>query len=188
MRKLLQILFCLFSLVSVAQTDTTTTFVTTQGKVHFFSATPLENIEATTTKAICVLNIANQKINTKIPISTFVFKDKLMQEHFNENYLESDKYPYSIFNGEIVEKIDFTKDGELPITVRGTFEIHGVQKTREVKGTLTIKNGKPVNAIVKFDVALVDHKIKIPKAVVMTIAEVIAVDLNFEFIPYQKKQ
>lgn len=187
MNKLLSLLFLVFVFGASAQNDSVTTFVTTQGKVHFFSATPLENIEATTSKAICVFNTQTQKINAKILITSFTFKDKLMQEHFNENYLESDKYPHSIFNGEIVEKLDLSKDAELPVTIRGTFDIHGVELAREVKGVLTIKNGQPINATVKFDVHLVDHKIKIPKAVMLSIAEVIAVDLNFNFLPYQKK-
>ena len=187
MKKLLSLLLILVSTCLFAQNDTSTTFVTTQGKVHFFSSSPIENIEATTNKAVCVFSTKTQKINTKILITSFVFKDKLMQEHFNENYLESDKYPYSVFNGEIVEPLDYNKDGDMPVTIRGTFEIHGVELAREVKGILTIKNGQPISAKAKFDVTLADHNISIPAAVTLAISKVIAVDLAFNLIPYQKK-
>ena len=85
-----------------------------------------------------------------------------MEEHFNENYMESDKYEYSSLDGVIVENIDFTKDGVYDVTIKGTLEIHGVKVEREIKGKLTIKNGVPVNGTAKFDIKLADHKIKIP--------------------------
>lgn len=162
-------------------------FVDRKGTVHFFSAATVENIEATTHSAVCAMNTGSKKVVAKIPVTSFVFKDKLMQEHFNENYLESDKYPYASLSGIIQENIDFTKDGVYDVTIKGTFEIHGVKADKEVKGKLTIKNGVPVNAIAKFDIKLADHKIKIPSLLGSNIAESEAVDVNFNFEKYEKK-
>jgi len=162
-------------------------FVAKTGKAHFFSATSMENIEATSATAVCALNTTNKKIVVKIRNNSFRFKDGLMQEHFNENYMESDKYEYSSLDAVIVDNIDFTKDGVYDVTIKGTLDIHGVKVDREIKGKLTIKNGAPVNGTAKFDVKLADHKIKIPSLLGANIAEVIPVDVDFNFEKYEKK-
>jgi hypothetical protein len=182
------VLFLLMStLFSSAQDKYANTYVCTAGKIHFFSASPIEDIEASSKNAVCVVNTQNKKVYAKVAMKTFEFKDKLMQEHFNENYMESDKYPSAILDMAIVEDIDFSKDGTFDVTLKGSFEIHGVKQDREVKGKLTVKNGAPVSATADFIVKLVDHKIKIPKAVVMNIAEEIKVDVSFAFEKYQKQ-
>ncbi|MCW3124956.1 MAG: YceI family protein [Bacteroidetes bacterium] len=162
-------------------------FVDKKGTVHFFSAATIENIEATSHTAVCAMNTGSKKVVAKIPITGFVFKDKLMQEHFNENYMESDKFPYAVLNGVIQENIDFNKDGVYDVTIKGTIEIHGVKADKDIKGKLTMKGGVPVNATAKFDVKLADHKIKIPSLLGSNIAESEAVDVNFNFEKYEKK-
>jgi hypothetical protein len=182
MKKLIAIATLFLSLHLSAQE-----FVDKKGTVHFFSAATVENIEATTHSAVCAMNTGSKKVVAKIPVTSFVFKDKLMQEHFNENYLESDKYPYAALSGMIQENIDFTKDGVYDVTIKGTFEIHNVKAEKEVKGKLTIKNGVPTNATAKFDIKLADHKIKIPSLLGANISESEAVDVNFNFEKYEKK-
>ena len=162
-------------------------FICSDGKTHFFSKAPLEDIEATSLKTVCAVNTNNRKVFSKIAIQSFVFRDKLMQEHFNENYLESDKFPYSTFDAEITGAIDFLKDGIYDVTLSGVLDMHGVKQNREIKGKLTIVNGAPVRATADYIVKLKDHKIKIPKAVLMNIAEEIKVDIDFTFIKYEKK-
>ena len=184
MKILLGSFLLLFSSVWATAQDN---FITQTGKVHFFSKTPLEDIEATTQKAVAVLYTATKKVQAKIPIQSFEFKQKLMQEHFNENYMESDKYPYGNLDAVISEAIDFTKDGEYDITLKGTLDIHGVKKPRDIKCKLTIANGVPQKATATFDIKLVEHKIKIPKAVILNIAEVIKVDVDFNLVKYEKK-
>lgn len=163
------------------------TYVCTSGKVHFFSKAPLEDIEATTESALCVLNTDTRKVSSVIKQNSFVFKDKLMQEHFNENYMESDKYPNAKLDMVVQEDIDYTKDGTYPITLKGTLEMHGVSQQREIKGQLIVKDGAPYRATAEFDVKLEDHKIKVPKAVMMNIAEVVKVDVDFMLQKYEKK-
>lgn len=162
-------------------------YVDKTGKAHFFSKTSMEDIEATTTSAVAILNTTTKKVLVKIKNNTFKFKDGLMQEHFNENYMESDKYEYSSLEAVIVENIDLTKDGVYDVTLKGTLDIHGTKVEREIKGKLTIKNGAPVNGTAKFDVRLADHKIKIPSLLGSNIAEVIPVDVEFNYVKYEKK-
>jgi len=162
-------------------------FVDKAGKAHFFSSNTMENIEATTTSAVAVLNTTSKKIIVKIRNAGFKFKDGLMQEHFNENYIESDKYEYSSLDAVIVEAIDFTKDGVYDVTLKGTLDIHGTKVEREIKGKLTVQNGVPTIGTAKFDVKLADHKIKIPSLLGANIAEIIPVDVEFHFEKYEKK-
>ncbi len=168
-----------------AQGNHANTYSCTNGKIHFFSSTPIEDINATSNGAVCVFNTETKKIYAKVKMTSFEFPKKLMQEHFNENYMESDQYPNGELVAEIVEAIDFTKDGTYDVTLKGTFEVHGVKVNRQIKGKLTVKGGAPVSASANFDVKLVDHKIDIPKAVVANIAEVISVDVAFTFVKYK---
>lgn len=170
-----------------AQTDKyANTYVTSLSKIHFFSATPIEDIEATSKKAFCAIDTKSKKVKCVVNMNTFEFPKKLMEEHFNENYVESDVYPQGILDAVIVEPIDFTKDGIYDVTLKGTFEVHGVKQEREIKGKLVIKNGQPASATATFVVKLADHKIKIPKAVVTNIAEEIKIDVDFTFSKYTK--
>jgi polyisoprenoid-binding protein YceI len=150
--------------------------------LSFFSSAPLEDIDAKTTQGVSAINIKTKAVYFKVPINTFQFKKKLMQEHFNENYLESDKYPNAEFKGKITDNVDLTKDGTYPVTVDGTMNIHGVAKTYREKGTITVGNGK-VTATAKFNVRVADHKIKIPSLVVKNIAEVVEVSVNAVYEP-----
>lgn len=175
-------------ILSLCITTNAQQFVDKAGKVHFLSKSPLEDIEATSQQAVCALNTETGKVFAKIPINSFRFQNKLMEEHFNENYLESDKIPYATLDAVIKEKIDYGKDAEYPVTLVGALDIHGVKKSYEIPGKLSVRNGMPTIGIAKFSVALADHKIKIPKVVVANIAEVIQVDVNFTFELYRRKE
>ena len=162
-------------------------YVCKTGKAHFFSKTAMGDIEATSNLTVCALNTENQKVVAKITVTTFKFHDKLMEEHFNENYMESDKIPYSTLDAVIKEKIDFSKDGVYDVTLAGTLDLHGVKVPREVKGKLTVKSGAPLSATADFMVKLSDHKLKIPSVVGVNIAEDIMVDVAFDFVKYEKE-
>jgi polyisoprenoid-binding protein YceI len=181
------LMLLVIALCSKAQDDKyADAYVCQKGMIHFFSATAMENIDATTNVAVCVLNTKSKKVYTKAKQTSFVFKDKLMQEHFNENYMESEKYPFSVLDMVIVENLDFTKDGTYDITLKGTLEMHGVKNEREIKGKLTIKNGQPANGSAEFMVKLADHKIKIPSVVGANIAEDVKVNVDFNFEKFHK--
>src|SRR5258705_11621009 len=105
-----------------AQDKHANTYVCTKGNIKFFSKSPLEDIEAVSNNGICVLNTQSKKVSAKIAMSSFDFEKKLMQEHFNENYIESDKFPSAILDMAIVEDLDYTKDGVYDVTLKGSFE------------------------------------------------------------------
>ena len=121
-----------------------------------------------------------------VKIDKFVFKNSLMQEHFNENYMETTKYPNGEFKGKINEKLDWTKDGVYKVTVTGKLTMHGVEKDRTIPGTITIA-GQNISIDSKFDVPLKDHNIEVPKLVIKNIAEIISVKVNGNYQPYKKK-
>ncbi len=157
------------------------------GEVKFFSKAPLEDIEAINKQATSIINLETNDVVAKIPIKGFVFPNGLMQEHFNENYLESGKFPNGTFRGKLNETIDFSKDGIYQVSASGKFNVHGVEKDKIIKGKLTIAQGK-ATLETAFDVLLADHKIEIPTLVFQKIAEKIAVSTKFVFVPMDKKQ
>ncbi len=153
-------------------------FLTQTGETSFFSETPLENIAAKNTNTAAIINTAKGEIAIKMAMNQFVFPNKLMQEHFNENYMESDKYPTATFRGKIQETIDFKKDGVYDVSAKGTLEIHGIKQDRIIKGKLTVGKGQ-IMMESNFNIKLVDHKIDIPTVVFAKIAEVISVKSNW---------
>ncbi|MFN8357326.1 MAG: YceI family protein [Spirosomataceae bacterium] len=159
----------------------------TSTEVKFFSKAPLEDIEASSKQVQSLINLDTKDVVVKIPIKSFTFHNGLMQEHFNENYMESDKYPHGIFKGKITEDIDLSKDGSYPVTAVGKINIHGVEKDKTIKGKATVVQGK-LTLDANFDVLLADHKIEIPTMVFQKIAEKIAVTAKFQYQLMDKKQ
>lgn len=156
------------------------TYITKEAKVSLFSETPMENIRAVSNVGQSVIIAANKQVAFQVPIRSFDFERKMMQEHFNENYMESEKYPLAKFKGVIQENIDFAKDGEYPVTVKGILTVHGVDKARSIPGKIIVKNGI-VQVQSAFDVACADHQIKIPTIVFNKIAEVIRVNITASY-------
>ncbi|KQR69803.1 YceI family protein [Pedobacter sp. Leaf176] len=148
----------------------------------FYSSTPVEDIDAQSKSGASAIDTKTNNMIFKISNTSFQFKKKLMQEHFNENYMESDRYPTSDFKGKIIEQIDFSKSGSYPITVKGNLQIHGVSKEYTTKGLLTIANGE-AKASSTFNVKLADHNIKIPTIVFKQIAETILVKITAIYQP-----
>lgn len=149
-------------------------------KVDFFSEAPLENISAVNTGCASLINTKTREVAVVVPIKLFEFEKDLMREHFNENYMESDKYKNASFKGKINEEVDFTKEGTYELSATGAFNIHGVEKQRTLKGTMKVtKKGLELDA--KFMVKLEDHDIEIPKIVFEKIAEEVEVTCNFVY-------
>ena len=173
-----KLLFISIILVSVQYASAQKVY-TKNGNISFFSKSPLENISADNNQVMSVLNQQNGEMQFSVLIKSFLFKKSLMEEHFNENYLESDKYPKAIFKGNIgdLSKIDFTKDGNYSVNVTGDLTLHGVTKKVSAPGTLLVKGGK-VSAESKFPLKLADYNISIPKLVKDNIAEVIDITVS----------
>lgn len=158
--------FLLFSGYSRGQT----LFSTASGVVSFYSDTPLEAIEAVNKKTGSIINATSGEIAVQMRITDFNFPNKLMQEHFNENYLESEKYPTAIFKGKIKEQVELKVAGSYPVTVEGSMTIHGVTKPVSIKGTV-LSTGNELKLDFKFQVKPEDYKVEVPSLVVTKIAE-----------------
>lgn len=177
MKKL--IFFCLLIFISPF-TFAQDIFIDKTGQASFFSEAPLENIDATSNEVMSALNIKTKKIVFNIPIRSFHFKKKLMEEHFNEKYLESEKYPKATFDGSITNLVDLTKNGIYEVMIEGDLNIHGVTVHRKEKAFLTVKEGK-INGKSEFTVKIADHKIEIPKLVIKNIAEEVLVKITVNY-------
>ena len=150
--------------------------ITKNGNIRFYSETPVETIEAINTQVNSALDISTGDFVFKVLIKAFEFKKALMQEHFNENYMESDKLPNATFTGKIsnLKDINFNKDGIYDAIVEGNLTIHGVTKKISEKGSIEVKSGKFIAKAV-FNVKPKDYNISIPGSVVANIAESIKV-------------
>jgi hypothetical protein len=161
------------------------TYVAKNARISLFSKAPLEDIDASSTQGTSVYNAATGDLAFSVPIRTFKFQKSMMQDHFNENYMESDKYPNATFKGRVQEKVDTEKDGTYPVTVTGTLDVHGVKQPRSIKGTITVKNAA-VSMTSDFLVQCKDHKIDIPQLVFQKIAESIQIKVAANYTPYKK--
>lgn len=182
--KHLSILLGLILLTSVGFSQK---YLTKNGHIKFYSETPMETIEAHNHQVNSALDIKSGDFVFKVLMKSFEFEKALMQEHFNENYVESDKYPNAMFKGKIsnISEIDFTKSGEYKAMVEGDLTMHGVTQKVSESGTFVIKDGKVVGNSV-FKVKPEDYKIKIPKTVLDNIAEEIEVTVEVSLAEYKK--
>lgn len=160
-------------------------YATSTGQTSFFSETPAENISAINKKTQAILNISTGEIAVRMNIRDFDFPNELMEEHFNENYLESEKYPTATFRGKLDEMVDFSKKGTHDLSATGAFTIHGKTQPRTLKGRLIVHDGG-IAIESGFEVSLTDHAIEVPKIVFMKIAQVIRVKAAYSLTPYKK--
>src|SRR5687768_4226229 len=124
----MKVVFVLVLLLGVLQGEAQQ-LVTRNGYVGFFSKTPLEDIKAENNQANAVLNLGKGELVVAVLMKGFLFKKALMQEHFNENYIESDKFPKATFTGTYSGPVDLSKNGTYPVTVKGLVTLHGVTKS-----------------------------------------------------------
>lgn len=156
-----------------------TYYSTKAGSAYFDAGTGLEDITATNKLTTVILDPSTGKMNFLLNIKAFEFKSQLMQDHFNENYMESDKYPTSSFKGTItnISKVNFAKDGSYPVTVSGTLEIHGVKNEVNTSGTLKIKGGA-VDASSDFTIQLTDYNIAVPSVVGNKLSKTVKINIK----------
>jgi len=172
--KLLALIFMVVSCAGYSQK-----YFTKNGHIKFYSETPIEKIEAHNRQVNSALDASTGDFVFKVLIKSFEFEKALMEEHFNENYMDSDKFPDATFTGKIVNTsaIDFLKDGMYDADVEGDLKIHGETKKVKEKGTFEVSGGKIIGKSV-FIVHPADYKIKIPNTVVNNIAEDIQVTVE----------
>jgi hypothetical protein len=147
------------------------------GKASFYSVAPIQNIDAHSNELKSMLNTETNEIAFSIAMRSFQFKNGKMQTDFNENYLESDKYPDATYKGKIIEKINWVKAGTYSVTSKGVLTVHGVAKERTDTAMVTVTNGN-INIKGEFTVRIADHGIKIPTLVVKKIAEEVSIKFD----------
>ncbi|MCB0482217.1 MAG: YceI family protein [Flavobacteriales bacterium] len=160
-----------------------TIYKTEKTKLSFSSEAPMEIIKAESDKLLGLLDTEKKSFAFQVSVITFEgFNSDLQREHFNENYMESTKYPKTKFTGKILENIDFTKPGSQVVSIEGDLSVHGISKSRKIKATLE-KVGNKIIAKSNFDVTLSDHQISIPTIVNQKLAKVINIDVYAEMLP-----
>lgn len=159
--------------------------MTKTGKVSLFSrAKSIEKVEADNNEVSSILNTQTGDFVFAVLMKSFHFQLALMEEHFNENYVESTKYPKSTFKGKItnLSSVNFAKDGVYPVTVEGDMTLHGVTKKMTSTGSVTVKGGK-ISAYSKFALKLKDYNISIPSLVADKISEDIDITVDCRYEP-----
>ena len=177
------IFIILFSFLSINQAGQDL-YVSKNARITFFSSALIEDIKAETISGVSVFNAATNELDFSVAISSFQFEKAFMQQHFNSDYMESDKYPRAIFKGKLQEHVDVTKDGTYPVNARGELTVHGITQTRTIPGTLIIKNGV-ITMTSEFMVKCADHHIDIPQILFYHIAEIIKVNVSAVYSPYK---
>lgn len=155
-------------------------FNITKGKISFSSDAPLELITAVSNELKGLIETEKKQFAFSVKVRSFKgFNSGFQKDHFNENYLETDKYPDATFSGKIIEDVDFTKNNVLTVRAKGILTVHGVPKERIIKSDMTIKDGQ-IFIKANFTVLLADHNIPIPKVVHEKLASEIKVEVNSE--------
>lgn len=157
-------------------------YKTNTGNIHFYSHTDVEDIEANNHKVKTAFSSESGKMQFSVLVKDFEFKKALMQEHFNENYMESTKFPKATFSGTIddIKAINFAKPGTYTSTVSGKLTIRDVTKDVSTTGTFVV-SGDKVNSKATFLLNPLDYNIKIPKATIKKISNSIKVSLDIDY-------
>lgn len=178
-----QIIACAVAISSLAQPI----YKLKEGKVSFFAGTPMEDIDAVTNKFQALMNTETGEVFVSIKNTDFKFKRSLMQEHFNENYMESDKYPKSEFKGLLSDVSVFNNATDKPVNtiVKGVLSMHGVSKEKEIPLQIK-KSDKAFFVHSEFEVFLEEFKIDRPKILWEKLAEKVKITLHATLAPYEK--
>lgn len=181
-----KILIALLFAATATSGMTQTKYITKSGHINFFSSAPIEDIAADNNAVGSIIDPATGELVFSLRMTNFQFDKKLMQQHFNENYVESDKFPKSTFKGFIInnDKLDYTKPGTFSVIVEGDLTIHGITKKIRTPGTIEV-TGEGLKASSKFIIQPADFDIKIPAIMRNKIAEEIEVTVKMEYEPME---
>lgn len=159
-------------------------YLANEGHIKFFSHSALEDITADNNKVASVIDAASGEVAIIVVMTNFQFEKNLMQEHFNENYVESEKYPKATFNGKIANnsEVNYSSKGTYPVRIEGNMKIHGVSKPINVEGSIEVTDGGIISKA-KFMLNPEEYKIKIPKVVRKNIAENLEISIEIKHQP-----
>tara|TARA_B110000046_G_scaffold185405_1_gene226892 strand:- start:16286 stop:16831 length:546 start_codon:yes stop_codon:yes gene_type:complete len=174
--------FCCFIFVTVSNSQER--YLTKNGAITFYSKMPLEDITADNNQVLSIIDASSGKMAISILMKSFMFKKALMQEHFNENYVESDKFPKATFKGSILN-FDAINQAATKAKVKGVLTIHGISKEITIDANFT-KTKETIEVNGNFFIEMDDFDIEIPAVVAKNIAKKIKVSFNFNHKPYKK--
>jgi hypothetical protein len=159
-------------------------FFTKSGSIYFDASGPTEVIEATNKTITCVVDTKTGAIQFAVLMKGFLFEKALMEEHFNENYVESTKFPKAEFKGEVINNasVNYGKNGTYPTHVKGKLTLHGITKEIETDGTITIKDGKP-SVTAEFKIMLIDYGVEVPSLVADKVSKEARIKVNCSLEP-----
>jgi hypothetical protein len=159
-----KIVVAIFLIITIPVAGWSQLYMTRTGFVGFYSRTSLEDIRAENNQAYAIIDAGKKNIAFSLLMKGFVFPKALMQEHFNENYVESDKYPKATFSGTFSGDPILTKDGVYQVKIKGNLSLHNVTKPVETPATMEVKNGR-ILGTAEFKVKPEDFNISIPSIV-----------------------
>lgn len=154
-------------------------YMTRTGFVGFYSQTSLEDIKAENNQVYAIVDAGKKNIAFSLLVKGFIFAKELMQEHFNENYAESDKYPKASFTGTYTGDVQPDKDGVYMVTIKGNLTFHNVTRSVEEPAELEVKSGRLLGRA-DFKLKPEDYNIKIPSLVRDKIASEITVHVKID--------
>jgi hypothetical protein len=183
-----RLIFLFFLLLNIIFTVNGQKYMTKNGYIGFISLTPMENIKGDNNQVAGVLDISNGEMVFQALIKSFHFDRALLEEHFNENYMESEKFPKSSFKGKItnLSSVNFTKTGIYDVNVEGDLTIHNVTNKISIKGTVEVVPGG-INANSKFNIVPEDYKIIVPGIVREKISKNLEVIVTMKYSPLENK-
>ena len=179
-----KLLLLLFVSVSLGFVKPKTQYLTRNGQVTFFSYAAAENIKAENNEVLSLLDIKKEKIAVNILMRAFEFEKSLMQEHFNDSYVESDIYPRATFEGTILN-FKPNQKGDQTKFIKGDFTLRGIKKPIKIKADINF-DGRLYTIAGETTIDIKDYKIKIPQILSSKIAKTVKISFNFKYEPYEK--
>ena len=159
-------------------------YLTTKGHIDFFSHTIAEDIKADNNQVLSIINLEDKEIVIHVLMKSFLFPNSLMQEHFNEDYVESDKFPKSKFTGQITG-FNPNVDSEQKVVIKGALNLHGKTKQIDVSCMLSLKD-ESIYVKGSFMIQVEEFNIKIPQSTINNIAKSIKVSFDIKHDKYEE--
>lgn len=177
----------LLAFTTASQLQAQTVYTSDSSLVKFLSETPIENIKAINHASTAMIDMASRSVKIQVPVAAFRFDNRMMQDHFQDGYLEPKKFPFATFRGKLTDSLDLSIDTVYQVEATGMLNVHGVDRVHTFSGTLVCKDSvAQLNS--EFQLVLADHEIKIPGAVFDSVAKHVKVDVYFRLKVFRKEE
>lgn len=173
----------LLLLIGIVKSSVAQSYFTRDGQIRFFSKSTVENIQAENHQVLAIIDTDKKEVAFNLLIKGFLFEKQLMQDHFNEDVMESNQYPKASFTGKIIEVIQLGKNH---VHLKGKLTIHGITKPLNTEADMELQSGNILGKC-SFKVSLADYNIKIPSVLKNNISPNILVTVNVNCRPVPQK-